>query len=240
MNNVSGHCHRRKVLGAISCALASVGDACQPAAPAQASPRSRAPSVEVASSQGASGPSVNAAAPRVGAPSGTTSNAASDRAPQGGQKPAASAEETLAVMIDSGFPSLMTDEAKRRLAHVGDVSENRLESAGIVDFAVRTRGRQFLVEYIHDSTRGAWIFNHATAEVSAADAGAAAALYAEHDRVLRQRFGKPAWVAAEDEPPVAGWSIGDMGMEVSLRQQRDERGMYVIRIHFGEVQGEAE
>jgi hypothetical protein len=144
------------------------------------------------------------------------------------------------VLIDSKFPSLLPDEAKSKLALVGDVSEKRFESSGSIDLYMVTLGRQFVVEYVFDSARKVWVFSDATVRADAAEANAAAALYREHEQVLRKRFGKPAWAANEGAEPVAGWSVGNAGMEVSLRQQRGEQGEYGVQLHYGEVQGEEE
>lgn len=236
------------------CFLVAFGCACHGATPVEGSRPSDVPSVANASPRQATeqvGPAADAPPPQAPppqaaassdtAPAAPTQQAPTQQAPKGNGKAAASGDRALAVLIDSKFPSLLPDQAKQKLAQIGEVREKRFESAGSVDFYVDAPGQQFVVEYLFDSGRGAWGFSDATVQTNAADSSAAAAIYEEHEQALRKRFGKPAWVDDEGgAPSVAGWSTGRGGMEVSLRQEQDERGQYVVRLHYGEVQGEPE
>jgi hypothetical protein len=234
MNRRSIRWQREEARRALCCVLMSA--ACRQATPAESVRPSVSPS---APASDYSVPPANAAAP-VAAEPDLAASGGSGQPSTAAQKPTLSAEQTLEVLIDSKFPSLAPDEAKRKLALVGDVSEKRFESSASVDLYMISPGRQFVVEYVFDSSRKAWVFSDATARADAAEANAAAALYREHEQVLRKRFGKPAWSDNAGAEPVAGWSVGDAGMEVSLRQQRGEQGEYGIQLHYGEVQGEGE
>jgi hypothetical protein len=149
-----------------------------------------------------------------------------------------SGEDTIAVLVDSRFPRLTPDEAKQRLAEVGEVREER-PVPNSLDVHADTSGPQFLVSYIRGA-EGQWIFADSRATLITTDEQVAASTYKGYEQSLTKRFGKPAWVQeAQGPPPIVGWSV-DSAMEVVLSQGKEEHGKLVVELEFIEPQGEAE
>lgn len=230
---------RSSILRTLCCVLMCMASACWQATRAETGGASGAPAADATTSPGEQDPSA-ASGPVAVPPDDPAADARSGQPSVVASKPVLSAEQTLELLLDAKFQSMLPEEAKKKLAQVGEVSEKRFESSGAVDLHMVAPGAQFVVEYVFDSARRAWLFSAATARASTAEANAAAALYREHEQLLRKRFGTPAWAADDGGEPVAGWSVGEAGMEVSLRQQRGERGEFGVRLHYGEVQGDAE
>jgi hypothetical protein len=137
------------------------------------------------------------------------------------------------LFLDAKFYEISPEVALDRLRQVGG-AQMRRPVPPTTEVVAHGRSSHFLVTYVRQE-QGDWGFSYARLNRDVSSPGEARESYERFVRLLRGRFGNPAW-QQDGSPPMLGFNAGGV-MEISVIEERDATG---VELMLAEPEGEAE